>query len=98
MLFSLSLTGRLRLLTRIPHLDSSPYDETGGRVLADATGERRIPRFRQRSCGFRACRLNPNGESGLLVEADKHLLRVCRGTREIRYWLLISGHRPCTDQ
>src|SRR4051812_532418 len=45
---------------------SVSYAEPGGRGLTDATGERRNRRFRQRSCGFRARRPNPNRESGFM--------------------------------
>jgi hypothetical protein len=45
------------------------YAGSGGGVLADATGERRDRRFRQRFRRFRPCRPDPNGGSGLIVRA-----------------------------
>src|SRR3954469_25739787 len=55
--------GQLR--APIPLVISTPYDESGGRVLTDPTGESRTRQFRQHFCGFRSCRYNPSGESGL---------------------------------
>jgi hypothetical protein len=46
--------------------ETKPLRGSGGRVLTDATGERRNWRFRQHFRGFRACRPIPNGESGLI--------------------------------
>ena len=43
---------------------STSYAEPGSRILMDATGESRILPFRQRFRAPRACRPNPNGESG----------------------------------
>jgi MotA/TolQ/ExbB proton channel family len=48
---------------------SSPCAGPGGRVLRDATGERRNRRFRQRFRGFRLCRPIPNAESGLKLSS-----------------------------
>src|SRR4051812_40725696 len=50
--------GQLR--APISLVKSSPYTESGSRVLTDLTGERRNRQFRQRFCGFRSCRLNPS--------------------------------------
>jgi hypothetical protein len=56
-------SGRLRALILL--VISSPYAGSRGRVLTDATGERRNRQFRERFRGLRSCRSNPSGESGL---------------------------------
>src|SRR5688500_19817287 len=43
----------------------STWARSGGRVRTDATGERRSPPLHQCFRGLRACRPDPNGESGL---------------------------------
>jgi hypothetical protein len=59
--------GPARCRRRAPIFSASSisYAKPGSRILTDATGERRILPFRQRFRASRACRPNPNGESGL---------------------------------
>src|SRR4051794_1855306 len=56
-------------------VESSSYAGSGGRVLTDATGERRNRQFRQRFRGLRSCQPDPSGESGFsITEAARRYL------------------------
>ncbi len=75
---------------------SASYGGSGGRILTDATGERRNLAFRQRFRGLRACRPDPSGESGLRVAATGQMaeLELLRdGNKRLVRYTTSSGER-----